>query len=150
VRRDKGLVELMTNVDARTEEVCRPLLTTEVGWVAFLGGDDYPVVLPVNFFLDGDLTAFRTDVGGKLDSVPLRPVACEVEHLAAAGHSGWSILVQGRGQDLTDAVGLSTGRCESATSTRGRRARRTTGWPSRSTASRGAASCDPIGTGGAS
>jgi len=99
-------MEAMTYVSALTEEVCRHLLTNEeVGRVAFIGDDDYPVVLPVNFFLEGGRIVFRTDAGSKLDAVPLRRVAFEVEHLAPAEGTGWSVLVQGQGQDVTDAVG---------------------------------------------
>jgi nitroimidazol reductase NimA-like FMN-containing flavoprotein (pyridoxamine 5'-phosphate oxidase superfamily) len=129
----------MTHVDALREDR-HPLTDEEVGRVAFLSDDDYPVILPVNFFLDRDLIMFRTEVGSKLDSVPLRPVAFEVEHLAA-DHSGWSILVQGRGRDVTDVAGQVYGALRERHLDTWARARTTTGWPSRSTGSRGAASC---------
>jgi nitroimidazol reductase NimA-like FMN-containing flavoprotein (pyridoxamine 5'-phosphate oxidase superfamily) len=90
-----------------TEAECRRLLAEqEVGRVAFDGDDDFPVVLPVNFVIDGDLIAIRTDLGAKTDRIPLQRVAFEVDHVQRWDHSGWSVLVQGYGQDVTDAVGL--------------------------------------------
>jgi nitroimidazol reductase NimA-like FMN-containing flavoprotein (pyridoxamine 5'-phosphate oxidase superfamily) len=99
-------MDALAHFDALTEEVCRHLLANEeTGRIAFVGVDGYPVVLPVNYFLEGDQIVFRTDPGSKLDAVPMRPVAFEVEHLAPAEHGGWSVLVQGQGQDVTDATG---------------------------------------------
>ena len=93
------------HLDVLTEEVCRFLLTTEeVGRVAFLDADDYPVVLPVNYVVDGDFVVFRTDQGTKLREMPLRRVAFEVDHLAPANRSGWSVLVQGHGEEVTNAI----------------------------------------------
>jgi uncharacterized protein len=95
-----------SHLDVLSDEVCRHLLTNEqVGRIAFVDAAGYPVVLPVNYVVDGDFILFRTDAGAKLDQIPLRRVAFEVEHLAPACHTGWSVLVQGWGQDLTDAAG---------------------------------------------
>ena len=49
-------------------------------------------------------------LAGKLDGVPLHRVAFQVEHLAPACRGGWSVLVQGLGQDLTDAAGVAYAR----------------------------------------
>jgi nitroimidazol reductase NimA-like FMN-containing flavoprotein (pyridoxamine 5'-phosphate oxidase superfamily) len=93
------------SLDVLTDEVCRFLLTTEeVGRVAFVDADDYPVVLPVNYYLDGDFIVFRTDPGTKLREIPLQRVAFQVDHLAPAHRSGWSVLVQGHGEDVTTAI----------------------------------------------
>jgi uncharacterized protein len=88
-----------------TEAECRRLLAEqEVGRVAFVDGE-FPIVLPVNFVIDGDEIAIRTDLGAKLDRIPLHRVAFEVDGVEQWNHSGWSVLVQGFGQDVTDAVG---------------------------------------------
>jgi nitroimidazol reductase NimA-like FMN-containing flavoprotein (pyridoxamine 5'-phosphate oxidase superfamily) len=100
------LVDVDTGFDVLTEEVCRHLLANErVGRLAFIDASGFPVVLPVNYVLDGNRIVVRTDAGAKLDGVPLRRVAFEVEHLAPSHHGGWSVLVQGLGQDVTDALG---------------------------------------------
>ena len=96
----------MGSAEELTEEVCRFLLANEeVGRVAFVDDDGYPVVLPVNYFLHDDLIVFRTGPGSKLGLVPLRPVAFEVDHLAPTVRAGWSVLVRGVGHDLTRALG---------------------------------------------
>jgi nitroimidazol reductase NimA-like FMN-containing flavoprotein (pyridoxamine 5'-phosphate oxidase superfamily) len=89
-----------------TEAECRRLLAEqEVGRIAFTDADGFPVVLPVNFVVDGDAIAIRSDLGAKTDRVPLRQVAFEVDGIERWNQSGWSVLVQGHGQDVTDAVG---------------------------------------------
>jgi uncharacterized protein len=88
------------------EVECRQLLAeTDVGRVAFVGADGFPVVLPVNYVVDGDLVALRTASGAKVDYLPLHRVAFEVDSLERWNESGWSVLVQGYGQDVTDALG---------------------------------------------
>jgi nitroimidazol reductase NimA-like FMN-containing flavoprotein (pyridoxamine 5'-phosphate oxidase superfamily) len=89
------------------EGECRRLLAEEeVGRVGFVDDDGFPVVFPVNFVIDADLVALRTDTGAKFDHVPLHRVAFEVDGIDNRTRSGWSVLVQGYGQDVTDAVGL--------------------------------------------
>jgi hypothetical protein len=96
----------MTVAEELSAEVCRFLLSSEeVGRVAFVGDDGYPVVLPVNYRLQNDVIVFRTAPGAKLDLVPMRPVAFQVDHLAPTVRAGWSVLVQGVGHDLTTAIG---------------------------------------------
>jgi uncharacterized protein len=92
-------------VDTLTDEVCRFLLAEEdIGRVAFVDDDGYPVVLPVNYSIDGDFIVFRTAPGAKLEQIPLRPVAFEVDRVSLVQHTGWSVLVQGRGQEVTTAL----------------------------------------------
>ena len=91
--------------EALTEAECRRLLAEQqIGRVAFVDGD-YPVVLPVNYVLDGHAIAIRTDIGSKFDQIPLRHVAFEVDGFEKWNRTGWSVLVQGFGQDVSDAVG---------------------------------------------
>jgi hypothetical protein len=95
-----------TTFEVLTEAECRRLLgEQEVGRVAFVD-QEFPVVLPVNFVIDGNEIVIRTDLGAKFDRIPLHRVAFEVDGLERWNHSGWSVLVQGFGQDVTDAVGL--------------------------------------------
>lgn len=99
-------MEADVRLDVLSDDACRHLLANEeVGRIAFVDEAGFPVVLPVNYLLDGELIVFHRDTGTELERVPLRRVAFEVEHLAAAWHSGWSVLVQGIGQDVTDAAG---------------------------------------------
>ena len=59
----------------------------------------------MNYIIDGDLIVFRTAPGEKFDSIPTRPVAFEVDGMERWSRSGWSVLVQGFGRDMTEAVG---------------------------------------------
>jgi uncharacterized protein len=95
-----------TMFEVLDEAECRRLLAgQEVGRVAFVGADGFPVVLPVNYVVDGDVVALRTESGAKADHLPLHRVAFEVDGLERWNESGWSVLVQGYGQEVTDAVG---------------------------------------------
>jgi nitroimidazol reductase NimA-like FMN-containing flavoprotein (pyridoxamine 5'-phosphate oxidase superfamily) len=88
-----------------SEAECRRLLAeNHVGRVAFVD-HDYPVVLPVNYVVDADVIAIRTDTGAKLDAIPLHRVAFEIDGFEEWNHTGWSVLVQGFGQDVSDAIG---------------------------------------------
>lgn len=66
-----------------------------VGRVAFVD-EDGPVVLPVNYVLDGNTVLFCTSsantLGAHLDSAT---VAFEVGEFDASTQSGWSVLVRG-------------------------------------------------------
>jgi nitroimidazol reductase NimA-like FMN-containing flavoprotein (pyridoxamine 5'-phosphate oxidase superfamily) len=96
----------MTDVVELTPDACARLLAAEeVGRVAFAGDDGYPVVLPVNYRLDGALIVFRTAEGFKLESVPLRRVAFEVDRLDPSMRTGWSVLVRGDAVEVTSALG---------------------------------------------
>ena len=99
-------MSVVRSFEALTERECRQVLAdNEVGRVVFVGDDDFPVVLPVNYIIDGDLIVFRTAPGEKFDSIPTRPVAFEVDGMERWSRSGWSVLVQGFGRDMTEAVG---------------------------------------------
>lgn len=94
-----------TTIEVLSEAECRRLLAEqEVGRVAFVDRD-FPVVLPVNYVLDGNSIAIHTDRGTKFDSIPMHRVAFEVDGIERWNHSGWSVLVQGFGQDVSDAIG---------------------------------------------
>jgi uncharacterized protein len=75
---------------------CQDLMgSTSVGRVAFVD-EDGPIVLPVNYVLDGDTVLFRTSphntVARHVDS---SLVAFEVDEFDDFTQSGWSVLVRG-------------------------------------------------------
>ena len=63
-----------------------------------------PLVLPVNYALDGDVVVFRTDRGSALAGAPLRKVAFEIDEVDEADGTGWSVLVQGYAFEITNAI----------------------------------------------
>ena len=61
--------------------------------VALPGGP--PLVVPVNYLLDGETVVFRTDPGTKLDMLREEPVSFQVDLIDPFHRTGWSVLVQG-------------------------------------------------------
>src|SRR5436190_13609184 len=85
------------------DDECMRLLRREpVGRMGLVSGA-LPVVLPVNFVVDGDRVLFMTDPGLKLDAARAHDVACmEVDGYDRLSHTGWSVLATGRLHELLD------------------------------------------------
>jgi nitroimidazol reductase NimA-like FMN-containing flavoprotein (pyridoxamine 5'-phosphate oxidase superfamily) len=65
-----------------------------------------PLILPVNYVLDGDAVVFRTAPGTKLQAALRAPVAFEVDQIDRATRSGWSVVVRGVAEEVTSFSGL--------------------------------------------
>ena len=92
-----------TGLSVLDEGECMALLAgVRVGRVAVSIGA-VPAVFPVNFgVLDGAIV-FRTGTGTKLDAATRNAVvAFEVDDLDPLYHEGWSVLVVGVADELTD------------------------------------------------
>ncbi|MFC4033244.1 helix-turn-helix domain-containing protein [Streptomyces polygonati] len=84
-----------------TEE-CRARLGHHgVGRVA-LPGEYGTVILPVNYLVDGADVVYRTARGGAADPDPGSDITFEVDRLSDRASDGWSVLVFGRAEILTD------------------------------------------------
>ncbi len=83
------------------KECLRLLASRNVGRLGFVVGDQ-PLVLPVNYAVHGDVVVFRTGEGSKLDVAPSAKVAFEVDDVDAAAGQGWSVVVQGVAEEITD------------------------------------------------
>ena len=85
-------------------EECLALLGREqIGRIAGIA-DGKPFVFPVNFTLDGTTVVFRTDPGTKLAGAGFGRVAFEVDGVDRANRTGWSVVVQGVGTEVTEMV----------------------------------------------
>jgi uncharacterized protein len=86
------------------EEYCLELLKeVEYGRVAVVTGEGRPEIFPVNFGVHGRTVFFVTSsllIGAW---APLGHVAFEADHIDAANHEGWDVVVAGEGADITDA-----------------------------------------------
>ena len=83
-------------MDELTREECLRLLAARpIGRLAVITADGLPMIVPVNYVLDGETVLFRTDVGTKVDGLRRHPVAFEVDDIDASERTGWSVLVQG-------------------------------------------------------
>ncbi len=77
------------------------LATVPVGRVGITSGA-LPVVLPVNFVLDGDEIIIRTVRGSKYDAaIHNTVVAFEADSFDPVDHTGWSVVVTGSSRELT-------------------------------------------------
>jgi hypothetical protein len=75
-----------------------------LGFVDVLG----PIVLPVNFVVDGHMVVIRTDEGTKLTVAGHgERVAFEVDQIDVATGMGWSVLVRGEAIEVTDELELA-------------------------------------------
>lgn len=83
---------------------CRTLLhghAARVGRVAVAG--PRPLILPVNYVLDGSDIVFGTVPGSRLAAaVDGEFVAFEVDDLDARARAGWSVLLRGKAETVTD------------------------------------------------
>ena len=87
---------------------CISLLShAKVGRLAITSGA-LPVIVPVNFLLDGDRILIRTSAGTKLAAaVANAVVAFEIDDVDTLSHSGWSVSVTGIAREVTDAADLA-------------------------------------------
>jgi nitroimidazol reductase NimA-like FMN-containing flavoprotein (pyridoxamine 5'-phosphate oxidase superfamily) len=70
-----------------------------VGRLAFVV-DGWPVVIPVNYAVDGDDVVFRTDRGTKLSACRSAQVTIQVDEIDRVYQSGWSVLVFGIADEI--------------------------------------------------
>lgn len=98
----------MAQVDGRTgieiidrDEALELLARDQVGRLAVSEGGA-PLIVPVNYALDGSDLIFRTAPGTKLDAVHhATRAAFEIDEFDAATRSGWSVVVRGRLEEIT-------------------------------------------------
>lgn len=65
--------------------------------------DVLPVILPVNYVLDGERIIIRTAPGTKLSAALSRTVvAFEIDGFDPLTHGGWSVLVRGSAREIAD------------------------------------------------
>jgi nitroimidazol reductase NimA-like FMN-containing flavoprotein (pyridoxamine 5'-phosphate oxidase superfamily) len=84
---------------------CLELMSSSgVGRLAFLADGEIEV-LPVNYTIDGARVAFRTTTGAKLDAaVEQAVVAFEVDAFDPSDRTGWSVVIKGRAEVVSDEV----------------------------------------------
>jgi uncharacterized protein len=100
-----GYTDDALHAEATLEEIpreeCLALLATEeVGRLA-VNWATGPLVVPVNFVLDGETIVFRSGPGTKLRALAGRPVGFQVDHFDGARRVGWSVLARGRAREVS-------------------------------------------------
>jgi hypothetical protein len=86
---------------------CLMLLGTRTVGRVVLSGDE-PFIVPVNFIVVDDLVAFRSDPSSHAAHSVGTPVAFEVDSVDIEHDAGWSVVVRGVLQDLTDRFDVET------------------------------------------
>lgn len=94
-----GLPEPRRLVVLDVDECLALLKGQDLGRLAFLN-DGRPAILPVNYLLDQGTAVFRYAYGTVLDSIPEQRVAFEVDHTDPASHAGWSVVVEGKAEEV--------------------------------------------------
>jgi nitroimidazol reductase NimA-like FMN-containing flavoprotein (pyridoxamine 5'-phosphate oxidase superfamily) len=88
-----GLVELTP------DECWRHLRAGTVGRIAVLVGST-PDIFPVNYAVHAGEIVIRTEAGTKLAAATLMgSVAFEIDGIDDVDHTGWSVVVKGRGRE---------------------------------------------------
>jgi nitroimidazol reductase NimA-like FMN-containing flavoprotein (pyridoxamine 5'-phosphate oxidase superfamily) len=90
-----------TGVEVVHRKECLDLLATQVvGRIGIIVGSQ-PLVLPVNFALDGETIVIATAPGAKLYAARGRPACFEVDETDHEARSGWSVVLQGPLEEVT-------------------------------------------------
>lgn len=87
--------------DLTREECLRLLGDGGVGRFAVATPGAAPLVLPVNYLMDGEAVVFRTGPGSKLRGLRGMPVSFEIDEIDHTRRTGWSVLVRGRAYEAT-------------------------------------------------
>src|SRR6202162_3495089 len=92
-----GQIEILSDGD------CVELLRShDLGRIAVIDREVRPLIFPINYFFDEGVIVFRTAPGAKLDLAPGAHVGFEIDGWDADQGVGWSVLVKGIAQDITD------------------------------------------------
>ena len=104
-----ALYDHRTQVEVIDRRECLVLLAAEVvGRLGVLDGGS-PLVLPMNYALHDEEIVFQTGPGTKLDAANGHPACFEIDAFDRDEHSGWSVVVRGRLEEVTrfDPVALA-------------------------------------------
>ncbi len=82
-----------------TDECYRLLATQEIGRIG-VNAEHYPLVLPVNYALDGTTVVIRTGGGTILQAAEHANVTFQVDEIDRRTRSGWSVLVRGSAEQV--------------------------------------------------
>jgi uncharacterized protein len=97
----KGLTDRF-GLEVLDEDECFELMSTqEVGRLAVVSGG-VPLIFPVNFAVANGNIVIRTAPGTKLTAAGRNQVTIEADEIDPATHTGWSVVVRGRAEEITD------------------------------------------------
>ena len=85
-----------------SDECYRLLATHEIGRIG-VNAEHYPLILPVNYALDGTTVVIRTGEGTILHAAEHANVTFEVDEIDRTTRTGWSVLVRGQAEAVGPA-----------------------------------------------
>lgn len=91
-------------IEELERDECLALLATQRLGRLGVVVDGVPLVLPMQFALEGQTIVLQTNQGAKTFHVPLTSVSFEVDHVDWEQGVGWSVIVQGIGEDISTAI----------------------------------------------
>jgi nitroimidazol reductase NimA-like FMN-containing flavoprotein (pyridoxamine 5'-phosphate oxidase superfamily) len=95
-------IEKTSQLETIARDDCVHLLTAHgLGRLAIVVRDQ-PLILPVNYAMDGERVVFRTDPGTKLYGAAGQRVAFEIDGFDRMYHEGWSVVVIGTAEVVCD------------------------------------------------
>jgi nitroimidazol reductase NimA-like FMN-containing flavoprotein (pyridoxamine 5'-phosphate oxidase superfamily) len=95
--------EVVTTFEALEPEECLRLVASlSIGRLAVSYEGAAPLVVPVNYVLDGEDVVFRTGTGSKLQALREAPVSFQVDQIDPCNRTGWSVLIRGIARVATD------------------------------------------------
>jgi len=87
-----------------SESECKELLAGRHFGRLGVMSDGSVIIFPVNYVFADGRVAIRTDPGTKLSAAALGRVAFEIDEVDEPARTGWSVLLQGTGYDVTDSI----------------------------------------------
>src|SRR3954471_3662002 len=88
------------SLDVIPAEECYELLAThEVGRIG-VTAEHHPLIIPVNYGMDGRTIVIRTHPGTTLSAAAHANVAFEVDEIDRTTRTGWSVLVRGLAEEV--------------------------------------------------
>lgn len=97
-------IDVRTGLEVLDRDECLALVRRSVIGRLGVSVDDRPLVFPVNFVLDGSTVVFRTAEGTKLWAARHAPVVFECDGIDALYHTGWSVMISGRAEEITNPI----------------------------------------------
>jgi nitroimidazol reductase NimA-like FMN-containing flavoprotein (pyridoxamine 5'-phosphate oxidase superfamily) len=93
-----------STVEEMTRAECFQLVASlSIGRVAVARDGEPPLVVPVNYVLDGEVVVFRSDPGTKLSALREQRISFQVDVIDPFHRTGWSVLVAGVACECTRA-----------------------------------------------
>jgi nitroimidazol reductase NimA-like FMN-containing flavoprotein (pyridoxamine 5'-phosphate oxidase superfamily) len=97
------LTDARTGIEVIGRDECVELLQHDVNGRLALAVHGAPSVVPVNYAMDGDVVVFRTAPGTKLAAAGRAPACFEIDGFDREQRTGWSVVVTGRLEEVTEA-----------------------------------------------